>query len=125
MDCRCRRAADPICRNIETRPAPPGGKATIAQRLSRRQPTYAPSCMQEGAAYLLQSPSVTEEESRPASEAMAWLRTKWEEPKQGTVKQRAESGRRDPQRAAALERLPCFEGADPDRVVGCTQKLCA
>jgi len=40
---------------------------------------YAPSRVQEAAAYLLQSPSATEEESRLATDAIAWLRSKRDE----------------------------------------------
>ena len=49
---------------------------------------YTPSRVQEAAAYLLQSPSATDEESRLANDAIAWLRSKRDEPKPAAGKQK-------------------------------------
>ena len=49
---------------------------------------HRPARVREAATYLLGMSGVTEDERRIASEAMSWLRSKQDEPKQGTVKQR-------------------------------------
>ena len=62
---------------------------TGADHLHRPQ-DYAPARLREAARYLLDRRDATEEESRLATEALGWLRSKRDEPKQTAVKPRSQ-----------------------------------